>query len=454
MRFGVGELGWIVFAPFLVFLQSHGTFKRHLALIATLLAAWLITVAKIITSEIPWTPAPMFAVPIAFSYFIALGFAGLVHRKLGPRPGVYAFASIVAVMGWIQYSFTPGASWGVLAHTQIDSLPIIQLAALTGLGGITFLVALGSGLAAAAWTSGVTPMRRDLVVFAVVLGAVLVYGHIRVNHAAPGKSVRIGSVISPVTHNEFAAARQNADALRPLDGSLFERSGHAVDLGASVVVWNEIATVVNRASEQTLTDRGQAFAKDRGVMLLMAYGVVDSVTPLHYLNKYRVYLPDGTLADEYLKRHPGPGDPETPRDAHARVVLFDGTKFTGAICYDYSFPAVARDNANEGAGIALVPSSDWRGIDPLHGRMALMNAVAVGLPMVRPVRAATSIVSDQYGRLLGSLRWGDENDGVMVTSVPSEPVPTLYARTGEIVPLVAFAFCIGCTVRLISGRRR
>ena len=49
--------------------------------------------------------------------------------------------------------------------------------------------------------------------------------------------------------------------------------------------------------------------------------------------------------------------------------------------------------------------------------MALLNAVAVGLPMVRPVRAATSIASDQYGRLLGSLRADAGGDGVMVVAV-------------------------------------
>ena len=118
------------------------------------------------------------------------------------------------------------------------------------------------------------------------------------------------------------------------------------------------------------------------------------------------------MADEYIKRHPVPVDPSDKGTAHARIVTFAGVKYTGAICYDYSFPAVASDNAADGADMVLLPSSDWRGIDPEHGRMALMNAVAVGLPMVRPVRAATSIATDQFGRLLGSAsgrqwRWRD-----------------------------------------------
>jgi apolipoprotein N-acyltransferase len=42
----------------------------------------------------------------------------------------------------------------------------------------------------------------------------------------------------------------------------------------------------------------------------------------------------------------------------------------------------------------------------------------------------------------------------MVVAVPGERVPTLYARTGEIVPLVALGFCVLALVRVVRGRRR
>lgn len=266
--------------------------------------------------------------------------------------------------------------------------------------------------------------------------------------------MRVGGVVSPVTHKEFHAALADVDTLRKWDDELFARSTKAADLGARVVVWNEMATVVTVAGEDALTSRGQAFARERGVMLLMAYGVAKSMRPFHDANKYRIYLPDGTLADEYIKRHPVPGDPDDVGTAHARVVSFGGLNYGGAICYDYGFPAIARDNALDGAGIALVPSSDWGGIDPEHGQMAIMNAVAVGLPMVRPVRAATSFATDQFGRVLASLPASDSNDGVMIASIPSVRVGTLYTTTGEVVPLVALAFCVLTIVRVLRQRSR
>ena len=454
IRFGLAELGWIVFAPFLLFVHSSRTAKEYLALLAAVVAGFVLAIGKMVTSEISWVAAPMFGIPIGFAYFVALTIAGLAHTRLGARWGIYTFAAMAVVIGWVQYSFTSGASWGTLAHTQVENLPLIQLVSLTGLGGLTFLVAMGSGLAAAAWSCGVAAVRKDLAVLGVLLVSALLYGQVRLATPAPGPSLRVGGVVSPVTHTEFGPARENVDTLRPFDDVLFSRSERAADLGARVVVWNEIATVVSASGEAPLAARGQAFARTRGVALLMAYGVVDSVKPFHYVNKYRIYLPDGSMADQYVKRHPVPGDPETPGTLHARTVTLDNTRLIGAICYDYSFPGIARDNANDGGDVALVPSSDWRGIDPLHGRMALMNAVAVGLPIVRPVRAATSIISDQYGRILGSLRADSEGDHVLVAAVPVKRVPTVYARTGEVGSLAALAFCAVALGRIASSLRR
>jgi len=450
MRFSLPEVAWVTFAPFLIFLHERGTIRRHLAVLGTLLVAFLLTVSKMVTAEIPWAPVPAFAIPLAFSYFVALATASLAHRRLGARWGPYTFASMAVALGWVQYTFTPGSSWGVLAHTQLENLPLVQLAALTGVGGITFLVALGSGLAAAAWSSGLKVVRTDLIVFGVLLSSALVYGQLRLDHPAPGGQLRIAGVISPVTHTDFRAAYQNVDSLRLLDDELFARSAHAADLGARIIVWPEIATLMTKATEPAVVARGQAFTKTHGVSLLMAYGVFETARPTHgslYVNKYRFYGPDGSLLDEYVKRHPVPVDPNPAGTAHARVVVVDGVALSGGICYDYGFPGIARDNANDGASVALVPSSDWRGIDPEHGRMALMNAVAVGLPMVRPVRAATSIATDQYGRLLSSVRADASGDGVMVVAVPTERVPTVYARIGELLPLLALAFVVFVMIR-------
>jgi apolipoprotein N-acyltransferase len=42
----------------------------------------------------------------------------------------------------------------------------------------------------------------------------------------------------------------------------------------------------------------------------------------------------------------------------------------------------------------------------------------------------------------------------MVVAVPGKRVPTLYVKTGEIVPLVALAFCVLAAVLAVVAPRR
>src|ERR1700693_4388158 len=91
MRYGIAELGWVAFAPFLALLHERGTLRRHLSVLAMLVVAFLVTVSKMVTSEIPWAPVPMFAIPMAFSYFLSLAVASAAHRRLGAHWGVYTF---------------------------------------------------------------------------------------------------------------------------------------------------------------------------------------------------------------------------------------------------------------------------------------------------------------------------------------------------------------------------
>jgi apolipoprotein N-acyltransferase len=457
MRPSIGELAWIASAPFLIALHRDGSLRCHLGVLATLLVTFPLTVSKIVTDDIPWAMAPMFGLPMGVTFFAVLAIAGAAHRRLGPRWGLYAFAAMTAALSWMKYSFSSGGSWGALAHTQVDHPRLLQMAALTGIGGITFLVALGSSLAAAAASAGWRSIWKDLLGFGLVLGAILLYGELRLASPAPGPALRVGGILSPVTRPEFSAGRMSPESLRRFDEELFARTERAADLGATVLVWHEESTLVTPLGEAALVDRGRALARRRGVLLLMAYGVVIETSPFRCVNKYRLYLPDGTMADEYVKRHPVPGDGDVDGLAHARVVPFGGVNLSGAICYDYDFPEIARDNARDGAGLVLLPSSDWRGIDPLHGRMAMLSAVAAGVSLLRPVRAATTIATDQYGRLLGSMPAGGQGVGVLVSTIPGGQVRTLYARTGELVPPASLVFVVLTLLRLAlakSGKGR
>ena len=76
--------------------------------------------------------------------------------------------------------------------------------------------------------------------------------------------------------------------------------------------------------------------------------------------------PDGEIDHVYLKHEPVPGEPAVRGMEPMTVVETPLGRASGAICYDYDFPYLAARHARLNVDIMALPSSDWRGIDPIH----------------------------------------------------------------------------------------
>jgi apolipoprotein N-acyltransferase len=453
MRFSIPALAWIAAAPLLAAMQYEGGLRRSLWVFAAIAVATHIAIAKIVTVPITWPMMLMFAIPISITSFAIVAVASAASRRLGPTWGIYAFPALVVTSEWLTYTATELSSWGAMAYTQVDNLALIQTASLAGIAGVSFLVAMGSSVTAVVLTQGWRPVKWQLALFAALFVAAHLYGEIRLANDNTGPSVRVAAVESPIPVERIPAIIANPSLGRDYDTHLFGRTALSADMGAKVAAWNEVATLVSPADEAAFVERGRNLAREKHIAIVMAYGVKRSLKPLRFENKYLWITPDGAIADEYFKRHPVPGEGSISGSVPARVVDTAYGKMSGGICYDYDFPRIALDNARGGAGVVFAPSSDWRGIDPLHSSMARFNAVAAGVSMVRSVRAATSFASDPYGRIRATMRFGEPGDGVMLATVPVNKVETLYTRTGDVLPLITAAFS-ALTMALLFRRRK
>lgn len=129
-------------------------------------------------------------------------------------------------------------------------------------------------------------------------------------------------------------------------------------------------------------------------------------------------------------------------------------RVAGAICYDYDFPSLGQEHAALGTQLAVVPSSDWRGIDPFHTQMAAIRGIEGGYSVLRPVRWATSTATDAYGRVRGSLSYFELNDRVLVAQVPITQVQTVYAAIGDALPWTCLVGLLWAGLAVIRRRAR
>lgn len=448
-RLNVAALAWVSCVPWLVYLRRTQGWRARLLLLAALQVAVALQTAKIITEPIPWLFVPVFSVPSALGAWAAYCGFEVLRRRIGDARGLVLFPSMVVVLEWLAWTGSDLGSWGALAYTQLDNLPLLQTTALFGLAGIAALMAAASAVVAVAIDD---PRPRWLRTGAVVAALVIAahgYGALRLARPLPGPLVTVAAVVADLGLE--GGALPSPERLAAEIETLFARSEVAADRGAELIVWNEGAVAVAPDAEEALVARGQRFATERGVDLVLAYVVpLDGMS--RFENKYVWLGPSGPV-ETYLKHHPVPGEGSVRGTAPVVVHERPWGRGAGAICYDYDFPGLGRQHAQGEAGLVFVPSSDWRGIDPIHTQMARVRGIEGGFAVLRPVRWATSGVYDALGRARGTSSWF-EGGRVLVARVPVGRVQTLYARVGDVLPLLGLGFVVLSVLGALRRRRR
>ncbi len=443
LRWNVAALAWIAPVPLLLFLRRSRGWKGRFTLLAVLMVATQLQVAKIVTEPIPLAMVPLFAVPIALVVWLVYVGWDVLRLRAGEAWALYAFPSLMALAEIAGDRLTEGGTWGSAATTQLENLPLLQLASLVGSSGLAILLAWVARLLAAALAA---PERGWLKGHAVGLGAALLgvflYGSIRV-FAAQERTVPVAGIVSDLGLG--AGGLPSRAALAANLDVLFGRSVAAANAGARLVVWNEGASAVYKEDEPAFLARGQALAREKGIDLVLAYIVPLGEKPFTFENKYVWFSETGERLETYFKHHPVPGEGAIRGVEALRALGRPYGTAAGALCYDYDFPGMGLAHAALGVGLVVLPSSDWKGIDPYHAQMARLRAIEAGVSVVRPVRWATSMAFDAYGRIRGALPYFEQNDRILLVQVPTAPVKTVYARIGDSVGLF-YALLLGGAV--------
>lgn len=449
-RWGIPALTWVATVPFLV-AAGRASLRGWGAIAVAVTLAQVLATVKIVTAPLPLAMAFPFALPMAVGAVVLLAVWRLVRDRVGPGAAMVAWPALIAVSDWSGYTLTPLSAWTSSANGLTTDPMWMQLTALGGMALVGALVGLVGAWLATAVLDG--PRRwapQGVLVGGLALAGAL-YGTLRLDaRLEPGPTVRVAAVTTELGLG--ADGLPSREALSANTESLFRRSSLAAERGAQVVVWNEAATIVWPEEEAALLEKGASFARSRGVELVLAYGVPVSDAPLLLRNELTWFGPDGAVLQRYAKHHPVPGEPSVQGEGPLLALARPWGTAGVAICYDLDFPATARTYASQGAGVVLVPSSDWRGIDPLHTQMAGVRAIESGVSVVRPVRAAASAAFDPAGRVRGWMAAKDP-EGVMVADVPTTPVATFYARYGDTPVLVLAGIVLaGVLGRALLGR--
>ncbi|WP_321476200.1 nitrilase-related carbon-nitrogen hydrolase [uncultured Paludibaculum sp.] len=357
---------------------------------------------------------------------LLFGLSALLYRVLVLRghalAAAAAFASFWTLCQYlIEYS---GGSYGDLAYTQMNCLPLLQLASVTGMSGITFVVMLIPASVAAAVTA--RSKRAVLAVTAAVLVAVFGFGVSRLGSHGDDPTVVVGMVVSDLKQNLLPEKPDDASRL------LKQYAEEAVNLGrrgARIILLPEMAAVV---TDDHLAELDQLFGQTARAANARILVPILHPMPEGRRNEARLYDATGRLEATYWKHHLVPVLEDRTRPGTELALLRDPRSTIGIeICRDMDFVPLARRYGREGTGLLLVPAWDFVVDDWLHSRMAFMRGVENGFHVARLAKQGRMTLLDAHGRVRVERDSKAAPFSTLLAPVGLQALPTLYTRWGD-----------------------
>ena len=459
---------WIGPALIMRYARDHKVGRGYLLVLAACILAVFIGFGPVWMGA-GWLRTLPF-LPVLYGLLWSLPY--LADRLVSPRlPGfssTFAYPLAATTLEFLNIHTNPIGAWGATGFTQYGDLPLMQLASVTGMIGITFLMGWFASVANWAWEnrSRGGEILRGLAAFGVVLAAVYIFGFLRLNLAPSSETVRVAGIIaeSNVSFSERVNAASSEPAIRQVveshNEAYFDQTVREAQAGAKVILWDEVAGIEVASEEASLIARAQEVARQNGIYLAIPLGIVpdDPDTGELMQNKLLLIDPTGAIVMEHVKY--GGHIMESYRiqgNGRLQAVATPFGVLSGVVCWDMDYPAVVQQAGQNGTGLMLVPSRDWFEIDPVHSHMAVFRAIENGMSLVRQVDLGLSIAVDPYGRVLARTDFFGSTDRTMVAQVPVRHVATFYTAFGrwlEWICLAGFLSIVAYVVaRALTARR-
>lgn len=420
---------------------------------------------------------PGFAAWMALYFVGATVFAILLWGQGAIR--VFALAAGFGLFEYIRGHLFTGQPWNLLGYALTPNLPMMQLAALFGVYGLTVLAALLFASPAACFAPPGSGLRGRRSAAALTLSLLLLLGL-----GAAWGAWRLETTPVPTTDTTVRIVQisvDQADKWKPENaGPIFqdylrlsesEKDGVGLDQ-IDLLVWPETAVPVVLENEpEGLATIGDMLPAGTSLLvgsIRMVYEEGPHGADRHVYNGLLAVGDDGRILDSYDKIHLVPFGEFLPfQDFMERLGIMQLTGIRGGftagegprrldvggapplmplICYEVLFPDEVNDRGRGAEWMLNITNDAWfgRSVGPYqHFHQARVRAVEQGLPLLRAANTGISAMIDPMGRILGELGLGKK--GVIDAALPGKLSATLFKRFERPLEILLWLLAvIGC----------
>lgn len=474
--FNLELLAWIAFIPLFAALQGQSLKNAFwigwsTGIIHFLGTLYWVTVAMAVYGNLPKSVSAILLILQVMYLSLYFGAFSMMLRYLELHsciPLVISAPVAWTALEYVRTHFLLGFPWNLLGYSQHLTPAIIQIADITGVYGVSFLVMLvNTGIYISLFTSHTARMKiTTAVVTAGCIGASLIYGVITLSAAErvaeTAETVRVAVVQGNI---EQGIKWDDAHKQHILDAYI-RLSANTLTEQPELIIWPE--TAVPFPFKYAPLYQEQLVRAVRQWQVPLLFGGADVVflsSPKQYNSMNSAFLlsPQGEIVAQYDKMHLVPFGEYVPfkkllffvdklvtaigeviPGQTYTVMPFQDAPFSSVICFEIIFPNLVRKFVDSGARFLVTITNDaWYGRSAApyqHFAMATFRAVENRTAIARAANTGVSGFIDPMGRILAQSDIFVED--AMVYDIPVRTTTTFYTQYGDI-------FVVGCLLLAI-----
>lgn len=482
-------IAWIALVPLLVALEKVEDWKTafRIGYVPGFLffAGLLIAIALLYPYANIWTTLLGYILLVGYCAVYFAIFSVLVYQLpwlsgvLFPLGAAIIWVSLEWLRGW----FLTGFPWGNIGYSQWNYPAGIQIASITGVYGVSFVIVFfNAGIATLIRRRN--EWQKELVAVLVpclLVAITLVYGYVVTGNSDYDKrqSIKIALIPGNIPQIEKWQSKYFPKIFR----KYLNLTDKAAIEQPDVVVWPE-TTVRGQVLSGKWSNYNNHFKQmlDRIGGTPMLIGATDTDALGGIYNRVISISGDGEIQGKYAKMHLVPFGEYVPLadflpnfiqfypfehgKTHNLLPIINVKKEVAenqmiqvgtSICFESSFPNHFRKFVKKGADVMAILTNDaWfagTALPELHLAMAPLRAVENRISVFRCANGGFTCAVDKYGRIYTPFVTPQTSKEYIIADVAlSEGKTTFYTRYGDWLPILCALISLSFVLYLVLKR--
>lgn len=471
-NFNLWITAWFGFVPLFFALKKKSNKEAFFLFFITGILFW--------SGIIYWLVHVTLTGTIVLVLYLALYFAvfGLLIRPCTRHSTPYALIFIPSVWVLLEYArshLMTGFPWALLGYSQSFNLPVIQIAGITGVWGVSFLVMMVNvAIVEIIWSRSKglrSRLKTTLILIIPFLILTLCYGYYRLSRSRPGDMENLIRV-SVIQGNIPQELKWDTRYKNLIIDKYFTLTARAVLSKPDLIVWPEAAIPTVVEEDPELFNEVRDFIKE--IKIPVVLGALTSDKDSYY-NSAILLSGQGAVAGKYNKLHLVPfgefipfrktfpfmetiapiGDIERGHEFtifKAARLNQPGVSFAVLVCFEDLFPELSREFVKKGASFLINITNDaWykRTSAPFqHLQASVLRAVENRRCLVRATNTGVSAFISPAGEIKSTVK-DESGNTIFVSGFDTQEIGkifheehTFYNRFGDVFIGACFLFAL------------